>query len=198
MSAEGTNATIPPEIVAHRRAVHEREVRVHRRWRRAVSWTSWSLAAIYLWLLIFVRVMEPYYLIVNVLAIITGLCNIVVFRVYEVPTILAELPRLSERDRRINLAAIEPERAEMLGDVLPGLGLVRRREHAAAMDDEELVQKLARVQRRNWKRIALVCFVAWWIVVPGVLVWVIVHRPEHGLTLFERLTAPKVEPTGPR
>jgi hypothetical protein len=187
MSADTTDATIPPEAIARRRAAHDRELAAHRRWRRAVTGTSLALAGIYLWLLIGVRVMELFYLIVNVLAIITGLCNIIVFRVYQVPTILAELPRLSDRDRRINLAAIEPTRAELLGHVLPSLGLARRMEEAAAIDDDELVRRLAGVRRPDWRKIARICFVAWLIVTVATLVWVATYVPEHGgPSLLER------------
>jgi hypothetical protein len=131
--------------------------------------------------------MEPFYLIVNVLSILTGLCSILVYRVYEVPTILAELARVSDRDRRINLAAIEPIRAELLGRVLPSLRLARRMEEAAAIDDDELVRRLSGLQRPDWRRIARACFVTWIIVVSTTLVGVVIYRPEHGLSLLDRL-----------
>src|SRR5690606_31255345 len=118
-------------------------------------------ALFYLVLLVGVRVMDPIYLCVNLLAIITGLCNIVVHRVYELPTILAELPQLSEQDRRINLAAIEPTRAELLGRPLKSLGLVRTMQEAAALDDDELVRRLAGLQRPDWHKIGRACLIGW-------------------------------------
>lgn len=189
MSADAIDATIPPETIALRRAAHERELLTQRRWRTSVSVTSIVLVLIYVWLLVVVRVMEPFYLIVNVLSIATGLCNIIVFRVFQLPTILAELPRLSDRDRRINLAAIEPIRAELLGRVLPSLGLARRTELAAAMSDDELVQALAGLQRPNWRKRARVWLIAWLIVVPSTLVWVALYRPEHRESLLEIISS---------
>lgn len=187
MSADPTEATPSPEAIARRRAAHERELLARRRWRTAVTVTSLTLVACYLCLLYGVRVEEPIYWIVNSLAIVTALCGFIVYRVYELPMILAELPRLSDEDRRINLAAIEPIRAELLGRVLPSLGLTRTKEEAAALDDDELVRRLAGLQRPDWRKIAPVCFVAWLIVVSSVVVGVVLYRPEHGVSLLERL-----------
>jgi hypothetical protein len=149
--------------------------------------TSLALLGFYLGLLYVVQVKDMFYLIVNVLSIMTGLCSIIVYRVYELPTILAELPRLSEKDRRINLAAIEPIRAELLGRVLQSVGLIRRRDEAATIDDDELVRRLAGLQRPDWYKIARACLVAWLVVVPATLVWVAIYRPEHGVSLVDRL-----------
>lgn len=194
MSADATQTPISPEAVARRRAAHERELRAQQRWSRAVAITTLVLVVIYLCLLIVVHVMDPFYLIVNLLATMTGLCAILVYRVYELPTILAELPGLSEQDRRINLAAIEPIRAELLGRVLQSLGLIRRREEAAAIDDDELVRRLAGLRRPNWRRIARACFVAWLIVMSIAVVGVPTYRPDHGASLLDRLDD---RPTGP-
>lgn len=190
MPPDATDATPAPETIARRRAAHEREMLAQRRWSTAVLVTSFGLLGFYLCLLLVIRVKEPFYLIVNVFSIITGLCSIIVYRVYELPTILAELPRLSDRDRRINLAAIEPIRAELLGRVLPSVRLARKREEAAAIDDDELVRRLAGLQRPDWRKIARACFIAWLIVVPAALVGIVVYRPEHGVSLLERLHAP--------
>lgn len=187
MSADATQATISPEAVARRRAAHERELLAKQRWSRAVSATSLSLVVIYLWLLLLLRVEEPFYLFVNLIAIVTGLCNVIVYRVYELPTILAELPRLSEHDRRINFAAIEPFRAELLGHVLTSLRLARRKEEAAALDDDELVRRLTALERPNWRKIGIACFVAWLVTMPAALVGIATHRPQHGQSLIERL-----------
>jgi hypothetical protein len=187
MPTDATDATISPETIARRRAAHEREMLAKRRWSRAVAGTSFSMLAIYLYLLYFVQVEEPHYLILNLLSIATGLCGVFVYRAYELPTILAELPRLSDRDRRINLAAIEPIRAELLARVLPGLGLAFKREEAAALDDDELVRRLAGLKRPNWRRRALICLAVWLVVTPTVLVWLATWRPEYGVSVLERL-----------
>lgn len=150
-------------------------------------------AIFYLVLLVGVRVMDPMYLCVNLLAIITGLCNIIVHRVYELPTILAELPQLSEQDRRINLAAIEPIRAELLGRPLKSLGLVRTMEEAAALDDDELVRRLAGLQRPDWHKIGRACLIGWIIFMSAAFAALALYRPEHGISLIDRLqgkTAP--------
>jgi hypothetical protein len=189
-------ATILPETIAHRRAAHEREMIVRRRWSTAVGITSFALLAFYLSLLLLVRVVEPFYLLVNLLAIVTGLCSIIVYRVYELPSILAELPQLSQQDRQINLAAIEPTRAELLGRTLPSLGLARRKEEAAAIDDDELVRRLAGLRRPDWRKIGRACLIAWLIVVPSALVGIVSFRPEHGVSLLERLTASPARPRG--
>jgi hypothetical protein len=163
--------------------------------------TSFALLGFYLCLLYLVQVKDIFYLIVNVLSIITGLCSIIVYRAYELPTILAELPRLSEPDRCINLAAIEPIREELLGRVLQSVGLIRRREEAAAIDDDELVRRLAGLRRPDWPKIARTCLIAWLIVVPATLVLIAIYRPEHGVSLLDRLHArsagAKATPTHP-
>jgi uncharacterized membrane protein YidH (DUF202 family) len=194
--ADATEETPSPEIVARRRAAHEREMLARRRWSTAVIATSFGLLAIYLSLLFVVHVQQLFYLTVNLLAIVTGLCNVIVYRVYELPTILAELPRLSDRDRRITLAAIEPIRAELLGRVLPSLHLVRRRDEAAAIDHDELVRLLAGLQRPNWRKIARACFIAWLIVVPASLAGIASYRPEHGVSLLDRLDSGPARPSG--
>jgi hypothetical protein len=190
MSADATQATISPEAIARRRAAHEHELLMQRRWRRAVGLTGLALLLFYVSLLVVVVVRSPFYLLVNLLAVLTALSSILVFRVYELPTILAELPRLSDRERRINLAAIEPIRSELLGQVLPSLGLVRTREQAAAMDDDELVRRLAELQRPDWRKIARRCFIAWIIIVPLALAGIVIYRPGpmyDGKSLLERM-----------
>jgi hypothetical protein len=190
MSADATQATISPEAIARRRAAHEHELIVRRRWSRAVGLTGLALLLFYVCLLVVVHVISPFYLLVNLLAVLTALSSIIVYRVYEVPTILAELPRLSERERRINLAAIEPIRAELLGRVLPSLHLVRTREAAAAIDDDELVRRLAELQRPDWRKIARACFIAWLIVVPLALAGIVIYRPGpiyDGKSLLDRM-----------
>lgn len=153
--------------------------------------TSLLFLATYLFLILVVRVMEPFYLIVNLLATATGLSGFIAHFAYQLPTILAELPRLSASDRRINLAAIEPIRAELLGTVLPSLGLARTREEAASLDDDELVRRLTQLRRPDWRKIARVYFVGWLIVASTVLVWVATYRPEFGISLVERLQGEK-------
>jgi hypothetical protein len=187
MPPDPTDAIPSPEAVALRRAAHERERLARRRWSIAVSVTSLVFLATYLCLLLVVRVTEPFYLFVNLLTIMTGLCGFIVYLAYELPTILAELPRLSDRDRRINLAAIEPIRAELLGSALPSLGLTRSREEAAALDDDELVRRLAGLRRPDWRKIAPACFVAWLVVVSTAFVGIATYRPEYGVSLIERL-----------
>jgi hypothetical protein len=176
------------ESVARRWAAHAREQATRRRWSWAVTATALSLLGFYVCLLLVIRVDHPFYLVVNLLAIATGLCNVIVYRVFEVPTILAELPRLSPDERRVNLAAIAPIRDELLGRVLPALNLVRRREQATALDDDALVARLAGVQRPDWRRIAGRALVAWALVATTVLTAVLVFRPEHGRSLLDRLT----------
>ncbi|MFV8754585.1 hypothetical protein ACNOYE_28895 [Nannocystaceae bacterium ST9] len=187
MSADSTDATPSPEAVARRLAAHERELLARRRWGRAVTITSLSLLTSYVCLLFVVRVTEPVYLIVNLLAMMTGLCGFIVHLAYELPTILAELPRLSDRERRVNLKAIESTRAELLGRVLPSLGLTRSREEAAAIDDDELVRRLAELRRPDWRRIAPYCFVAWLVVVSTTLALIATYRPEFGVSLIDRM-----------
>ena len=76
---------------------------------------------------------------------------------------------------------------ELLGSVLPGLGLSRTSEEAAAIDDDELVRRLAGLERRDWRRIARICAVLWLAIVASVLAGVATYRPEHGVSLVERL-----------
>lgn len=191
MSADATDATISPEAIARRRAAHERELLARRRWITAVRVISLLLVAAYLCLLFAVRVTEPFYLVVNLLAIMTGMCGFIVYRAFELPMILAELPRLSDQDRRINLAALEPIRAELLGSVLTSLGLARTSEEAAALEDDELVRRLAGLSRPDWHKIAPACFVAWVIVVSTSLVGIATYRPEYGVSLIDRLQGQK-------
>lgn len=188
-----SDETISPERIAARRATHERELLAQRRWRIAVSAISAAFGLAYLYLLLIVRVMDPVYLLINLLGIVTGLCGIIVYRVYELPTILAELPRLSEHQRRINLAAIEPIRAELLGQVLPGLHLARNRQEAAALDDDELVHRLASLQRPDWPRIGRACLIAYIVGMSISVAALVLYRPEHGVSLIDRLQGKTAE-----
>jgi hypothetical protein len=179
---------ISAEAVAKRRAEHEREVRARLRWSIAVVAASLTIVASYLCLLLWVRVMEPFYLVVNLLATTTGIFGgFVVFRAFELPTILADLPRLSEQERRINLAAIEPIRADLLGRALPSLGLSRSRTEAAAIDDDELVRRLAGLQRRDWRATAKACLIGWIVFFVVAVIGIASFRPAHGVSLFDRM-----------
>jgi hypothetical protein len=75
--------------------------------------------------------------------------------------------------------------------VLPGLGLARTREEAAALEDDELVRRLAGLKRPDWHKIGRASFIAWLIVASIVLAGVAMYRPEHGVSLLERLQGQK-------
>lgn len=174
------------EAVARRRAVHERERLRYRVWRVTVTLTSLVLVSIYLYLAIGLRVEDLFYLLLNVFAVVTGVSGVVVYRAYELPTILAELPRASPRERAVDLAAIAPIRAELLATVLPSLRLASSREEAAALDDDELVRRLAALERPNWPRIARWYLLGWTIVALALGTALLTYRPEHGISLLER------------
>jgi hypothetical protein len=168
------------------RRAHARERLRYRIWRVAVTATSLQLVGIYLYLAIGLRVEDLFYLLLNVFAVATGFSGVIVYRAYELPTILAALPRASVRERAILLAALAPMRAELLATTLPSLRLAGTREEAAALDDDELVRRLAALERPNWPKIARGYLLGWTIVALGLGAAILHYRPDHGISLFER------------
>jgi hypothetical protein len=168
------------------RRTHARERLRYRSWRIAVTATSLLLVGIYLYLAIGLRVEDLFYLLLNVFAVVTGFSGVIVYRAYELPAILAELPRASARERAILLAALAPMRAELLATTLPSLRLAGSREEAAALDDDELVRRLAGLERPNWPRIARGYLLGWTIVALGLGAAILNYRPDYGISLLER------------
>jgi hypothetical protein len=185
--SESTSAKPDPEAVAHRREAHERERIARLAWTTVVGIFALSLLLFYVFLLVGVRVEDPFYLILNFVATITGLSNVVVYRVYELPTILAELPRASEQQRRINLAAIEPIRAELLGRSLRSLGLARTEAEGAGLDDDELIRRLTGLKRPDWPKIGRRYLIGYVIVATVILTIIATYPTEQdGVSLIER------------
>ncbi len=175
------------DAVERRRAAHRRE-QIHRvLWRVAVQTISLSLLVCHLCLLLVVRVTDAFYLIVSGFSVVTGLCGILVQLAYQLPTVLEELPRLSPRERAVNLAAIAPMRASLLGQVLPAVRVTRSRAEAEALDDAELIERLEALERPNWRRIALRAFIAWLVLAALATAAVLTYVPPHNISLLDRL-----------
>ena len=152
-----------PAAVAERVAAQRAELRRRRRWILACRFASLSFAAWYLELIIVEGLDSPFYISVNLFALVTALSSVVVFNYYDPPLLVRDLHAPDGPQRRASWAALRELREEILQPLLQDLAIPEpeRTRLVAEMDADELVRRTAhklRGDRKKFGRIYLAVY----------------------------------------
>lgn len=144
-------------------AAQQTELRRRRQWIVATRCASLGLAAWYLEMLILEGKDDPFYIAVNLAAIIVGVSVLVVFNYFDPPLLVRNLHGPDGPLRRASFAALGPLRGLLLPSLLQDLG-VREPERGrlvADIDADDLVRRTAAKMQgdpRRFGRIYLAIF----------------------------------------
>jgi hypothetical protein len=149
-------AALIPGLIAAQRA----ELRRRRLWVVATRCVSLGLAAWYLEMLIIEGKDDPFYISVNLAALVVGVSMLVVFNYFDPPLLVRNLHGPDGPLRRASFAALGPLRGLLLPSLLQDLGVAEpeRERLVAGIDADDLVRRTAaRMQgdRRRFGRIYL-------------------------------------------
>jgi len=141
-----------------------RERKLQRRWVLACRFASLSFAAWYLEIIIIEGKDSPYYVFVNLWAVLTGMSGFIAFNYFDPPLLIRNLQGPDSPLRRASWAALQPLRAELLPTLLQDLGLAdpERTRLVAEIDLEDLRRRTApklRGDRKRFGRIWLALYV---------------------------------------
>ena len=133
----------------------QRERRLQRRWILACRFASLSFAAWYLEIIIIEGKDSPFYIFVNLFAVLTGLSGFIAFNYFDPPLLIRNLHGEDEALRRASWAALQPLRGELLPTMLQDLGLAEpeRSRLVAEIDLEDLRRRTAPRLRGDRKRL---------------------------------------------
>lgn len=142
-----------PEVVALV-AAQRAELRRRRRWIVACRLGSLGFALWYLELIIIQGLDAPFYISVNLFAILTALSSLVIFNYYDPPLLVRGLHAADEATRRASWAALTRLRGEILPPLLQDLGVAEpeRSRLVAEIDADDLVRRTAPKLRGDPKR----------------------------------------------
>lgn len=159
-----------------------RELRQRRRWLLATRLGSLGFAAWYLTLVIVLGHDAPFYLLVSVFAVVTGLSALVVVDYFDPPLLLRNLHRADFPEAAANWRALQILRRDLLPPIVQDLGIPEGPERDALIADagaDELVRRtaprLARGDRRRFGRIYLAVYLA---LAVGLIALVLLHDPR--------------------
>lgn len=142
-------ATDPPAAddprVAEVIAAQRSELRRRRAWILATRCTSLALAAWYLEMIIREGKDAPFYITVNLVAIVVGVSVLVVFNYYDPPLVVRHLHGPDGPLRRASVVALESLRDQVLPPLLQDLGVPEpeRGRLVASITADELVRRTA-------------------------------------------------------
>jgi hypothetical protein len=164
-------SSLDPEA-ARLLAAQRREFVVRRRWLLATRLTSLAFAAWYLTLLIGFGRDAPFYLLVSVFAVVTGLSGLVVVNYFDPPLLLRNLHRPDDDVRAASWRALQAIRHELLPPIVQDLGVPEGPERDALIhtaDLDELVRRPAPKLRGDRRRFGRIWLIAYLVVAAGVI-----------------------------
>lgn len=177
--------TDPPadDDPAVRRLVEaQRRELVHRRlWLLATRLGSLGFAAWYLVLIIVLGLDAPFYLLVSVVAVITGLSAIVVVNYFDPPLLLRNLHRRDPPNRDVNWRALQVVRRELLPPIVQDLGIPEGPERDALIADadaDELIRRTAPKMRGDRRRFGRIYLAVYLVLASAFITLVILHDPR--------------------
>lgn len=151
-------------------AAQRRELVLRRRWLLATRLGSLAFAAWYLTLIIVLGRDAPFYLLVSVFAVVTGLSGIVVVNYFDPPLLLRNLHRADDDVRAASWRALQAIRHELLPPIVQDLGVPEGPERDALVhtaDADELVRRTAHKLRGDRRRFGRIWLVAYLVVAAG-------------------------------
>ena len=132
-----------------------RELRLRRRWILACRFASLGFAAWYLEIIIIEGKDSPFYIFVNLFAVLTGMSGFVASNYFDPPLLIRNIHAAQGPLRRASWAALQELRGELLPTLLQDLGVPasERARVAAEIDLEELRRRTAPRLRRDRRRL---------------------------------------------
>lgn len=176
-SAAAPPTTVDDPAVAALLAAQRRELAQRRRWLWATRLTALAFAAWYLVIIIVLGRDSPYYLLVNVFAVLTGLSAIVVVNYFDPPLLVRNLHRPATATAA-NWRALQALRDELLVPVVQDLGVPEGPARDALLADaDELVRRTAPKLRHDRRRFGRIYFCVYLVVAVAFIVCVNLYIP---------------------
>jgi len=174
-----SRSTSDDPAVAALIAAQRREFVTRRRWLLATRLASLSFATWYLALLIGFGRDAPFYLLVSVFAVITGLSALVVVNFFDPPLLLRNLHR-PDTATEANWSALQALRRELLPPIVQDLGIPEGPERDALIADagaDELVRRTASRMRGDRRRFGRVYLAIYLVVAAAFITCVSTYTP---------------------
>lgn len=137
-------------------AAQRAELRRRRAWVLACRFGSLGFAGWYLYLIIVEGRDAPFYILINLFAVATGLSGFVADMYFDPPLLVRNLDAPDGPLRAASWAALQPLRGEILPPLLHDLGVPagpERDQLVATIDARELVRRAARKLRGDRRKV---------------------------------------------
>jgi hypothetical protein len=173
-SATATDPAVAALIAAQRRELVNR-----RRWTIAARLTSLSFATWYLVLLIGLGRDAPFYLLLSIFAVVTGLSGLVIANYFDPPLLLRNLHR-PHTATAANWTALQALRRELLPPLVQDLGVPEGPERDALIADagaDELVRRTAAKMRGDRRRFGRIYLSVYLVVAAALVALVCTYTP---------------------
>ncbi|MBA3545078.1 MAG: hypothetical protein H0T76_01200 [Nannocystis sp.] len=172
----GPSAAEVTRLITAQRA----ELRRRRAWILACRCASLGFAAWYLELLILEGRDAPFYISINLFAVVTGLSSLVVFNYFDPPLLVRNLHGPERPLRAASIAALDPLRGEILPPLLHDLGVPAGPERdvlVATIDAPELVRRTAGKLRGDRQRFGRIYLAVYLVLALGFIALVCNYEP---------------------
>lgn len=175
--SEAPSTPPEPEVNALIAAQH-RELRRRRAWILGLRLAGLAFAAWYLELLIIEGKDAPFYITVNLAAIVTGLSSLVAVNYYDPPLLVRNLHGADGPLRRASIAALDRMRELLLSPLLQDLGVgePERGRLVATIAVDDLVRRTADKLRGDRKRFGRIYLAIYLPLLLGFIILVATHE----------------------
>ncbi len=156
-----------------------RELRTRRQWVLACRFASLGFAAWYLEMIIVEGKDSPFYILVNLFAVVTGVSGFVAFNYFDPPLLIRNLHAPDSPLRRASWAALHELRGELLPTMLQDLGITEptRAELVEHIELADLVRRTAPTLRGDRKRFGRIYLAVYLPVAAAFIYLVATYRP---------------------
>ncbi len=160
-------------------AAQRRELVNRRRWMIAARLTSLSFATWYLVTLIGLGRDAPFYLLISIFAVVTGLSGLVIVNYFDPPLLLRNLHR-PDTATAANWSALQALRRELLPPLVQDLGVPEGPERDALFADggaDVLVRQTASKMRGDRQRFGRIYLAVYLVLAAALIVAVCTYSP---------------------